>query len=322
MTALSQTQSQVRIRFSAPRLIALSAYWLAINYLWQGMGALILPRLIVGTVASGHRGTALAVISAGGAILAILVQPAAGALSDRCRLPWGRRRPFMLAGTLGDIACLFGLSIAGSYAALLIPYFALQICSNTAEGAYQGLLPDQVPSHERGRAAGYYGIAVFTGTAIGFLLTGQLIAVGHIRLALLSVVVVLAAGAGRDPQVRARFAGPGAPHAQTYGPAGSLQLPAQGEPRLHLAAGLPAPGPDGHHRTHRLRTSLHQGDLLPGLRQHDRQPSFRGHLDPSGSGGCWLPSWSPFLRPGSPSGWAAGPWCGRRPGWGRQEPCC
>ncbi|MGA8427643.1 MAG: hypothetical protein WB801_08670, partial [Candidatus Dormiibacterota bacterium] len=77
MTALSQTQSQLRIRFSAPRLIALSAYWLAINYLWQGMGALILPRLIVGTVASGHRGTALAVIAAGGAILAILVQPAA-----------------------------------------------------------------------------------------------------------------------------------------------------------------------------------------------------------------------------------------------------
>jgi MFS family permease len=191
VTALSQAQTQVRIRFSAPRLIALSAYWLAINYLWQGMGALILPRLIVGTVASGHRGTALAVIAAGGAILAILVQPAAGALSDRCRLPWGRRRPFMLAGTLGDIACLFGLSIAGSYGALLVPYFALQICSNTAEGAYQGLLPDQVPSHERGRAAGYYGIAVFTGTAIGFLLTGQLIAVGHIRLALLSVAVVL-----------------------------------------------------------------------------------------------------------------------------------
>ncbi len=179
------------LRFSFPRLAALSVYWLAINYLWQGMGALILPRLILGTVGSAHRGTALAVLSALGAIVAILVQPAAGALSDRCRVRWGRRKPFMLAGTLGDLVCLFGLALAGSYGALIIPYCALQVCSNTAEGAYQGLLPDQVPESQRGRASGYYGIAVFLGTALGFLLTGILISLGHVQLALLTVAVVL-----------------------------------------------------------------------------------------------------------------------------------
>ncbi|HUY98185.1 MAG TPA: MFS transporter [Verrucomicrobiae bacterium] len=179
------------LRLSAPRLLALSAYWVAINYLWQGMGALILPRLIVGLVPSAHRGVALGALSAGGALVAILVQPAAGALSDRLRVPWGRRKPFMVAGTLGDLACLLGLALAGSYGALIIPYCALQICSNTAEGAYQGLLPDQVPAPDRGRAAGYYGVAVFVGTAIGFLLTGQLIAVGHLPLALGAAGLVL-----------------------------------------------------------------------------------------------------------------------------------
>ena len=172
-------------------MAALSVYWLAINYLWQGMGALILPRLLLGLVPEAHRGTALAALSALGAVVAILVQPAAGGLSDRCRVGWGRRKPFILAGTLGDLVCLLGLALAGSYGALIIPYCALQICSNTAEGAYQGLLPDQVPSAERGRASGYYGLAVFIGTAIGFLLTGMLISIGHIRLALLSVGVVL-----------------------------------------------------------------------------------------------------------------------------------
>jgi len=182
---------QITVRFSAGRLLALSAYWLAINYLWQGMGALILPRLIVGTVASAHRGTALAVLSVAGAVVAILVQPMAGAFSDRVRVSWGRRKPFMLVGTLGDLVCLLALAMAGSYAALIIPYCALQVCSNTAEGAYQGLLPDQVPDQERGRAAGYYGLAVFVGTALGFLLTGQLIAVGHLALALASAGLVL-----------------------------------------------------------------------------------------------------------------------------------
>ena len=129
----------ISLRFSAPRLIALSVYWLAINYLWQGMGALILPRLILGTVPEGHRGTALAVLSVLGAVVAIIVQPAAGALSDRCQVRWGRRKPYMLAGNPGRLVCLLGLALAGSYAALIIPYFALQVCSNTAEGAYQGL---------------------------------------------------------------------------------------------------------------------------------------------------------------------------------------
>lgn len=191
MSVSATARPGLSLRFSPSRLAALSIYWVAINYMWQGMGALILPRLILGLVPEGHRGTALAVLSALGAIVAILVQPAAGALSDRCRVRWGRRKPFMLAGTLGDLVCLLGLALAGSYGALIIPYCALQICSNTAEGAYQGLLPDQVPSSERGRASGYYGLAVFIGTAIGFLLTGTLIAIGHIRLALVSVGVVL-----------------------------------------------------------------------------------------------------------------------------------
>lgn len=191
MSVSAAERPPLSLRFSPPRLAALSVYWLAINYLWQGMGALILPRLILGLVPEGHRGTALAVLSALGAVVAILVQPAAGALSDRCKIGWGRRKPFMVAGTVGDLVCLLGLALAGSYGALIIPYCALQICSNTAEGAYQGLLPDQVPSSDRGRASGYYGLAVFIGTAIGFLLTGMLIAIGHIRLALLSVGAVL-----------------------------------------------------------------------------------------------------------------------------------
>ncbi|MHB1500346.1 MAG: MFS transporter [Candidatus Dormibacteria bacterium] len=182
---------RVTVRFSAWRLLALSGYWVAINYLWQGMGALILPRLIVGTVPAAHRGVALAVLSVAGAVVAIVVQPMSGAFSDRVQVRWGRRKPFMLAGTLGDLVCLLGLAFAGSYGALIIPYCALQICSNTAEGAYQGLLPDQVPEEERGRAAGYYGLAVFGGTAVGFLLTGQLIALGHLPLALGSAAMVL-----------------------------------------------------------------------------------------------------------------------------------
>jgi hypothetical protein len=73
MSVSAVGRPQLSMRFSAPRMAALSVYWLAINYLWQGMGALILPRLILGLVPEAHRGVALAVLSALGAVVAILV---------------------------------------------------------------------------------------------------------------------------------------------------------------------------------------------------------------------------------------------------------
>jgi len=43
-------------------------------------------------------------------VVAVVWQPVAGNLSDRTRTPWGRRRPFMLAGTAGDLVFLLGLA--------------------------------------------------------------------------------------------------------------------------------------------------------------------------------------------------------------------
>jgi MFS family permease len=91
----------------------------------------------------------------------------AGAISDRARTPWGRRRPFIFAGTLGDVLFLAGLALSGSYWLLVVFYFLLQTASNTAQGPYQGLLPDVVPRRERGTASGYYGLANLVGILAG-----------------------------------------------------------------------------------------------------------------------------------------------------------
>ena len=42
-------------------------------------------------------------------------QPMAGAISDRWSSPLGRRRPFIIAGTVGDVIFLVGLALSGSY---------------------------------------------------------------------------------------------------------------------------------------------------------------------------------------------------------------
>ena len=37
-------------------------------------------------------------------------QPIIGIVSDQCRISWGRRRPFVLAGTVSPMACILGLA--------------------------------------------------------------------------------------------------------------------------------------------------------------------------------------------------------------------
>ena len=184
-------------RVSQLELALLSLYWVAIGYLWTSLGALILPDLVQHLVGRAHKGVGLSVLEGIGTVMAVVWQPMAGSISDRWRGPFGRRRPFILAGTIGDLVFLTGLALAGSYWVLAIFYFLLQTASNTAQGPYQGLLPDAVPVEQRGQASGYYGVAnllgILAGTVgAGYLLHqyGRFVAVESIALCLAITMLV------------------------------------------------------------------------------------------------------------------------------------
>jgi len=128
-----------------------------------------------------------------GAAFAIVWQPAIGAISDNSRFALGRRRPFIALGVVGDIIFLTLIALVTSYWALLLVYVFFQMASNTAQGPYQGMLPDQVPPDQRGVASGYYGLMNMVGTIVGFLVVGALlIPTHHVRLAILTLPVVIA----------------------------------------------------------------------------------------------------------------------------------
>ena len=77
----------------------------------------------------------------------------------------------------------------------MLVYVFFQMASNTAQGPYQGMLPDQVPADQRGEASGYYGLMNMLGTIVGFLVVGALlIPTHHVRLAILTLPLVVAIG--------------------------------------------------------------------------------------------------------------------------------
>jgi len=171
--------------------LVLSLYWVAIGYLWNSLTALILPDMIIQLVGREHEGLAASLLKSIGTVMAVVWQPIVGGISDRAVTPWGRRRPFIAAGTIGDLLFLTGIALAGNYWWLVLFYFLLQLASNTAQAPYQGLLPDVVPAAQRGEASGYYGVANLVGIAGGTIGAGLLLFNFGRTAAIASIGVVL-----------------------------------------------------------------------------------------------------------------------------------
>ena len=183
--------NSVRRNLSQIDFVVLSLYWVAIGYLWTSLGGLILPDMIIQLVGREREGFALGVLEAVGSLMAVVWQPIAGALSDRTSSRFGRRRPFIVAGTIGDVLFLIGLALSGTFGLVLIFYFLLQAASNTAQGPYQGLMPDVVPEAQRGTASGYFGVANVVGLLAGTLGSGWILAHAGRTAALLSICALL-----------------------------------------------------------------------------------------------------------------------------------
>jgi MFS family permease len=197
-------ETAVRERISWRGMLVLSAFWFAIAYVMQPLGGNIIPLLVARfthpmTLHLGAVGipldvnTYVAVLDTVGAAFAIVWQPAIGALSDNSSFALGRRRPYIAIGVVGDIVFLTIIAFVTSYWALLLAYCCFQLASNTAQGPYQGMLPDQVPADQRAEASGYYGLMNMVGTIFGFLVVGALlIPTHHVRIAILTLPFVIA----------------------------------------------------------------------------------------------------------------------------------
>lgn len=202
LRTLDETAARERISWRG--MLVLSGFWFAIAYTIQPLGGNIIPLLVARfthpmTVHFGPAAipvdvnTYVAILDTFGAAFAIVWQPAIGALSDGNRARIGRRRPFIAIGVVGDIIFLTIMAFVTSYWMLLIVYALFQMASNTAQGPYQGMLPDQVPADQRAEASGYYGSMNMVGTIFGFIVVGAiLIPTGHLRIAILTLPLVVA----------------------------------------------------------------------------------------------------------------------------------
>src|ERR1700674_2528246 len=82
------------------QLARLSAYWLGLTAIDAAVGQFAANRLnFHDLVTKDDVGKALAVVGLAGAIIGIVIQPTIGTLSDYAVSRWGRRKPFIVAGS-------------------------------------------------------------------------------------------------------------------------------------------------------------------------------------------------------------------------------
>lgn len=194
MATLARVQASAAPRpIRAWDYVTLNIYWFALSFLWNSMGPILLPILILALVPESEKGGALGILSALGLIVAIVIQPAAGAWSDARTTRWGRRRPYIVGGTLGDVVFLAVMALAPTYAILLIGYLLLQFSSNIAHGAYQGYIPELVPESKRGVASGVARLFEMVGMIVTYLVVNVLVGQGQLYLTFLAYVLFLIA---------------------------------------------------------------------------------------------------------------------------------
>ncbi len=143
--------------------VKITIFGFALTALWQSLHTITLPVRLLDFVPEAQKNTSLGLLTLSGLLLAMFVQPLAGAISDRSRFKWGRRRPFILVGGLIAVFLIPGFGYAGSYAAVFAVYCLLQLFINIAQGPYQAFIPEFVPEDKRGRASGVKGILEIIG---------------------------------------------------------------------------------------------------------------------------------------------------------------
>jgi len=143
--------------------VKITLFGFALTALWQSLHTITLPVLLLDFVPESQKNTYLGLLTLSGLLLAMFVQPLAGAVSDRSHFRWGRRRPYILIGGIVSLLLIPGIGLAGSYAAIFAVYCLLQIATNIAQGPYQAFIPELVPADKHGRASGVKGLLEIIG---------------------------------------------------------------------------------------------------------------------------------------------------------------
>jgi len=141
--------------------ITFNIYFLGLSTLAQTLSPLVLPLLVQQFLGEEAKGTFFGTLRLWSLMVALLAQAFWGILSDRTTLRFGRRRPYILGGTLVNLLFIAAIGLSSTMSGwagfwfLFAMALLLQVSSNAGQAAQQAVIPDLVPEEKRGRFSGF-----------------------------------------------------------------------------------------------------------------------------------------------------------------------
>ncbi len=133
----------------------------------------LLPRQVASISGGQSKISALGAVIAIGALVALLINPIVGTLSDRTVSRIGRRRPWVLGGILLGVPSLIALPGQHTVLGLTVTWGCAQAAINMAYAALTASIPDQVPAYQRGLVSGWMGLTQALSLVLGIAVVTQ-----------------------------------------------------------------------------------------------------------------------------------------------------
>jgi MFS family permease len=133
----------------------------------------LLPLQVEGLTPASKE-TSLSLVLTLGALISLVSNPVAGALSDRTGSRLGRRRPWVLWSSVAAVAVLVLLPSAPVVGALALGWAMAQLTLNASYAAVTAIIPDRVPVSQRGTVSAVVGAAQPMGVMVGALIVSRI----------------------------------------------------------------------------------------------------------------------------------------------------
>lgn len=143
---------------------------MGVGLLWA-MNMVLIPMLAATVTSSNSK---LAMMISMGAFTGIFVQYLAGILSDRSSSKIGRRKPFIIIGSLLATIFICMLPFTSNYKLMFTVAFLFYFSLNFYQGPYYSLIPEVVDEGQLGLANGFSKVVSVLGSGIIFI-TGPML---------------------------------------------------------------------------------------------------------------------------------------------------
>ncbi|NRQ37602.1 MFS transporter [Nonomuraea sp. NN258] len=188
MALLPVSEPEQPVTFRWMFLVSLTQFGL--NLGWITAIQIQLP-VQLGEIDPARKETALALVLGVGAFLSMVGNPLFGALSDRTRGRHGRRRPWVLCGSLGGAAGLVLIGVQESVLGVAAGWALVQVSLNAVLAAAVAALPDHVPVRQRGTVSAWWAVLGAIGPLAGGVVV-TLLVTGRVQGYLATAALLLA----------------------------------------------------------------------------------------------------------------------------------